>query len=59
MLCTVPPITPPIVNRILLSFSPDKAVGIDRISLRLLRIEAPEIAPSVARLINEAFKAFP
>ena len=39
-------------HTILLSISPDKAVGIDHISSRLLRIVAPEIAPSVARPIN-------
>ena len=47
----VPTVTPSIVNTIFLSISPDHAVGIHCIRSHLLRIAAPEIVPSVARLI--------
>ena len=35
--------------------SPHKAAGIDKISARFLRIAAPILAPSIARLINMSF----
>ena len=44
-------VTPSIVNTIFLRISPDQAVDIHCIRLQLLRIAAPEIVPSVARLI--------
>ena len=46
-----PTVTPSIVKTIFLSISPDP-VGIYCIRSHLLRIAAPEIVPSVARLRN-------
>ena len=51
VLFPVPTVTPSIVKTIFLSISPDQAVGIHCIRSHLLRIAAPEIVPSVARLI--------
>ena len=51
VLLPVPTVTPSIVNTIFLRISPDQAVGIHCIRLQLLRIAAPEIVPSVVRLI--------
>ena len=39
----------------IMKIGPHKASGIDKISDRLLRIAAPVIAPSVAKLINLSF----
>ena len=52
VLFPVPTVTPSIVKTIFLSISPDQAVGIHCIRSHLLRIAAPEIVPSVARLRN-------
>ena len=38
-----------------MKIGPHKALGIDKISAHLLRIAAPVIAPSVAKLINLSF----
>ena len=35
-----------------MKINPCKASGIDKISARLLRVAAPVIAPSIARIIN-------
>jgi len=40
---------------IILAISPDKAAGIDKITARLLRLAAPAVAPSIAKLINLSF----
>ena len=44
-----------IIYTMLMKIGPHKASGIDKISARLLRIAAPVIAPSVAKLINLSF----
>ena len=43
------------VNNIILAISPDKAAGIDKIAARLLRLAAPAVALSIAKLINLSF----
>ena len=43
------------VISILKRVSPNKSAGIDKINARLLRLDAPVIAPSIARLINHSF----
>ena len=53
---SIPSITTSQVITSLLRISPNKAVGIDRISARLLRISAPEIASSLAKLINHSIE---
>ena len=52
---SVPAITSVEVNEIILSISPDKAAGIDKITARLLRLGAPAVAPSIAKLTNLSF----
>ncbi|XP_031552626.1 uncharacterized protein LOC116289836 [Actinia tenebrosa] len=54
---TIPSITKPQVIASLLKISPNKAVGIDKISARLLRIAAPAIASSLTRIINFSFES--
>ena len=48
----VPAITSAQVSGIMMKISTHKAMGIDGISARLLRIGMPAIAPCIARLIN-------
>ena len=50
-----PAITSVEVNKIILAISPDKATGIDKIAARLLRLAAPAVALSIAKLINLSF----
>ena len=50
----VPAITSAQVSGIMMKISSHKAMGIDGISARLLRIGMPAIAPCIARLINMA-----
>ena len=45
----------PLLSSIIKGNSPHKAAGIDKISARFLRIAAPILAPSIARLINMSF----
>ena len=52
---SVPTITSVEVNKIILPISPDKAAGIDKTAARLLRLVAPPVAPSIAKLINHSF----
>ena len=52
---SVPDITNAQVLQIIKGISPHKAAGIDKISARFLRIAAPILAPSIARLINMSF----
>ena len=52
---SVPDITDAQVLQIIKGISPHKAAGIDKISARFLRIAAPILAPSIARLINMSF----
>ena len=55
MVFSVPDITNAQVLQIIKGISPHKAAGIDKISARFLRIAAPTLAPSIARLINISF----
>ena len=41
----------------LLSLSPNKATGVDKISARMLKIAAPIIAPSLCKLMNCSIRA--
>ena len=43
------------VNKKILAISPDRAAGIDKITACLLRLAAPAVAPSIAKLINLSF----
>ena len=43
------------VNQIILTISPDKAAGIDKITAPLLRLAATAVAPSIAKFINLSF----
>ena len=52
---SVPDTTNAQVLQIIKGISPHKAAGIDKISARFLRIAAPILAPSIARLINMSF----
>ena len=52
---SVPAITSVEVDKIILTISPDKAAGIDKITARLLRLAAPVVAPIIAKLINLSF----
>ena len=56
MLFSIPPITEVKVIDCLQSISSHKASGIDRLSPRILKLAAPIIAPSIAKLINYSFK---
>ena len=47
-----PPITPEQTQQIIESIPSSKATGADELSVRLLKIAAPSIAPSLAKLIN-------
>ena len=49
---SVPDITNAQVLQIIKGISPHKSVGIDKISARFLRIAAPILAPTIARLIK-------
>ena len=52
---SIPPITESKVIDCLKNISSNKASGIDNISERMLKLAAPIIAPSIARLINYSF----
>ena len=52
---SVPAITSAEVNKIILTISPNKVAGIDKAAARLLRLAAPAVAPSIAKLINLSF----
>ena len=52
MVFSVPDITNAQVLQIIKGISPHKPVGMDKISARFLRIAAPILAPTIARLIK-------
>ena len=52
VLVSIPPITEVKVIDFLQSISSHKASGIDKLSPRMLKLAAPIIAPSIAKLIN-------
>ena len=52
---SIPAITSAQVNKIIMNISPHKVAGIDKIGARFLRIAAPAVVPSIARLINFSF----
>ena len=55
MLFSIPPITESKVIGCLKSINLHKACGIDKFSPRMLKLAAPIIAPSIAKLINHFF----
>ena len=52
---SIPPITESKIIDCLKNISSNKASGIDNISARVLKLAAPIIAPSIAKLINYSF----
>lgn len=52
---SVPAIISVEVNKIILTISPDKAAGIDKITARLLRLGAPTVAPSIGETDQPLF----
>jgi len=52
---SIPPITESKIIDCLKNISSNKASGIDSISARMLKLAAPIIAPSIAKLINYSF----
>ena len=59
VLFSMPPITEVKVIDCLQSISSHKASGIDKLSPRMLKLAAPIIAPSIAKLINYSFNIQP
>ena len=53
----IPPVTKAFALDTLLSLSPNKATGVDKISARMLKIAAPIIAPSLCKLMNCSIRA--
>ena len=52
---SIPAITSSQIGRIILKISPNKTSGIDKISARFLRMAAPAISDSLAKIINLSF----